>query len=114
MKTELTYALFWFAMGAFLHHAIFIFTNMKEKQKFYSEFARNMSALSSVFLDQLQNVVDVKVSVMKEMGLDDKKIEEECEIEKTFVKNWKILYATTILTNIPKDIASKIIKKELP
>jgi len=73
-----------------------------------------MSALSSVFLDQLQNVVDVKVSVMKEMGLDDKKIEEECEIEKTFVKNWKILYATTILINIPKDIASKIIKKELP
>lgn len=81
---------------------------------FYSEFARNMSALSSVFLSQLQNVVDIKVSVMKEMGVDDKKIEEECEVEKTFVKNWKVLYATTILTNIPREIASKILKKELP
>lgn len=114
MKTELTYALFWFAMGAFLHYAVFIFRLKKEREIFYSEFAKNMSALSSVFLSQLQNVVDIKVSVMKEMGIDDKKIEEECEVEKTFVKNWKVLYATAILTNIPKEIASKILKKELP
>lgn len=114
MKTEFIYALFWFSMGAFLHHAIFIFRSMKERQEFYVEFTKNMTALSSVFLDQLKNVVDIKKSIMKEMGLDDKKIDQECEVEEVFVKNWKILYATTILTNIPRDIASKIIKKELP
>ena len=114
MKTEFIYALFWFTMGAFLHHAIFIFRSIKEKQEFYAEFAKNMTALSSVFLGQLRNVVDIKKSIMKEMGLDDKKIEEECKVEETFVKNWKVLYATTILTNMPRDIASKIVKKELP
>ena len=114
MKTELIYAFFWFATGAFLHHAIFIFRSIKEKEQFYLEFTRSMTALSSVFLDQLKNVIDIKRSVMKEMGLDDNAINKECEIEETLVKNWKILYATTILANIPKDIASKIIKKELP
>ena len=114
MKTEFIYALFWFSMGAFLHHAIFIFRSIKEKQEFYAEFAKNMSALSSIFLGQLKNVIDIKKSVMKEMGLDDEKIEEECQVEEAFVKNWKVLYATTILTNMPRDIASKIVKKELP
>ena len=52
---------------------------------------------------------------MKEMGLDDKKDRRGmCKVEETFVKNWKVLYATTILTNMPRDIASKIVKKELP
>ncbi len=70
-----------------------------------------MNALSSVFLDQLKNIVDIKKSVMKEMGLDDEMVEEQCKVEKTFVKNWKILYATTILSNIPKDIVSKIVER---
>ena len=113
MKTELTYALFWFAMGAFLHYAVFIFRLHKEREQFYVEFTRNMSALSSVFLDQLKNVIDIKKSVLREMGLDEKKIEEECQAEEVFAKNWKVLYATTILTNIPREIASKILKKEL-
>ena len=50
---------------------------------------------------------------MKEMGLDDEKIDEECVVEDNFLKNWKILYTTTVLNNIPRDVVAKILKKEV-
>ena len=113
MSTELIYALFWFSTGAFLHHLLTIFRFIKEKEQFYSQFVKNMVSISSIFSEQFQNVVDIKRSVMKEMGLDDEKIDEECVVEDNFLKNWKILYTTTVLNNIPRDVVAKILKKEV-
>ena len=77
----------------------------------YSKFITSMVSLSSVFLGHLKSSVDKKKSVLRDIGLSDEQIDKECKTDDEFVNQWPLLYTTTILTCIPKEVAKRLIKK---
>lgn len=111
MDTQLIYAIFWFSIGVFLHHCIFLFQFSKKQEDMYSHFITNMISLSSVFLGHLQSSVDKRRSMLKEVGMSDEQIDKECKTDDQFVKQWALLYTTTVLSCIPKSVAKRLIKK---
>tara|TARA_R110001583_G_scaffold15480_16_gene63650 strand:- start:1361 stop:1525 length:165 start_codon:yes stop_codon:yes gene_type:complete len=49
--------------------------------------------------------------MLKEVGMSDEQIDKECKTDDQFVKQWALLYTTTVLSCIPKSVAKRLIKK---
>jgi len=49
--------------------------------------------------------------MLKEVGMSDEQIDKECKADDQFVKQWTLLYTTTVLGCIPRNVAKRLINK---
>ncbi len=112
MSTDLIYALFWFSIGAFLHHVLSLLINRKERRHYYYSLTVQLLTLSSIFRGQMEEALDQRKRILSESDMTEEEIEKECSAENQMIQNWELVYTATVLGSMPEDIV-KTFKTEL-
>ena len=99
---ELTYALFWFVMGAVLMRALSTYTNQKEQRNMIVSIMASFLVISSEFQSHLRKALEISSDHLKSTGMQDPEIKKHQKLQKEVIDNWGVICSTIVLKGAPK------------
>ena len=98
---EMTYALFWFVMGAVLTRVLSAFMQAREQRDMIVRIMSQFLSISQQFKEQLILAFEMKKGHLEEAGLSEEEVAKLCKNEEEVISKWAILCTTIILKGAP-------------
>ena len=99
---DVTYALFWFVMGAALSRVLFSFLALREQRDMIVKIMSQFLSVSQEFKEQLRIGIEIKKGYLEESGLSGEEISKLCANEEEVLNKWELLCTTIIVRGAPK------------
>lgn len=99
---EITYALFWFVMGAVLMRALSTYSNQKQQRDMIVKIMASFLIISSEFQRHLKECLEISSDHLRSVGMDEDEIEKHQIAQNEIIQNWGVLCSTIILKGAPK------------
>ena len=99
---DITYALFWFVMGAVLARALFTYSNQKEQRDMIVKIMASFLMISHDFQVHMKEALQISSDHLESTGMDQSEIDSHQKSNKEIIENWGIICSTIILKGAPK------------
>ena len=99
---EITYALFWFVMGAVLMRALPTYSNQAQQRDMIVKIMSSFLLISSEFQKHLQESLDISSNHLRSTGMEEDQIKKHQVAQNEIIQNWGILCSTIILKGAPR------------
>ena len=100
---DITYALFWFVMGAVLARALSAFMQAQEQRDMIVKIMAQFLSISQEFKGQLRLALEMKKGYLEASGMSESEVSKLCENEEEVVEKWALVCTTIILRGVPKN-----------
>ena len=99
---DITYALFWFVMGAVLARALSAFMQSREQRDMIVKIMAQFLSISQEFREQLRTALEIKKGYLEASDMTDEEISRLCKDEEEVLQKWSLVCTTNILRGVPK------------
>ena len=109
---EITYALFWFVMGAVLMRALSTYSNQKQQRDMIVKIIASFLFISSEFQQHLREALKISSQHLESSGMEQSEIDKHQKVEQEVIDKWGIICSTIILKGAPKSYIKYFQKTE--